>query len=413
MQRRMLLEESIRKAAGLDDVLGVRRVIEVDLLFGAGALSITDPTLRAQQGAADPMLWAQQLPSIHGPIASPQDIVFDQARKGALHQYIGVPQGLEKFTSVLVPSSLSITGICQADHLALTTVQQNIVDHWSAQKPYLTLPETIQLTQLAGDALGGINSPLSLATTVADMARMHTPWLDTRHPLESVTSLTAIHAIGRGVNDDPFDLTFTSSLRHQLGDWRDVTTVPTAIFDDSTARTEFYIERGFQPGLADFPQEAFEEVIENAGLVEADDDDSDLQWNDRTYPHLLRIENDLRKYVNRIMVAAFGNDWPSRLPTETRERWEQTKMKRLAEGQSERALIHYSELSDLCVIMERKDHFAFFKPVFRRRESMQETFRRVLPARHAVCHCGVVTQIDYLTVMTEHARLSRAIRSED
>jgi len=59
--------------------------------------------------------------------------------------------------------------------------------------------------------------------------------------------------------------------------------------------------------------------------------------------------------------------------------------------------------------MQPRDHFVYFKPKFERVEYMQETFRRVLPARNAVAHVGIVTPIDYFTVMTEFARLRHVI----
>lgn len=202
-------------------------------------------------------------------------------------------------------------------------------------------------------------------------------------------------------------------MREHLGDWRDVTAIPQTIFEDPAARTDFYFDRGFEARLVEFPPEAFEEVIENAGVFPVEEDESELIWNARTYVHVARIEFRLRIFVNEVMTREFGENWPDRLP-DLVKRWKETKQKRLKEGQPGRPhLIDYSELSDLCVIMERRDHFPFFKPTFLRLESMQETFRRVLPARHAVMHCGVVTQIDYLTVMTEHARLRRVIEPED
>lgn len=111
------------------------------------------------------------------------------------------------------------------------------------------------------------------------------------------------------------------------------------------------------------------------------------------------------------MVEAFGENWPNRVSS-IAKRWQETKQKRLDEGQpAQPLLISYSELSDLQEIMQRKDHFPLFKPTFRKVESLQETFRRILPARHAVAHCGVVTQIDMITVLAESVRLRSVIRS--
>ncbi len=183
------------------------------------------------------------------------------------------------------------------------------------------------------------------------------------------------------------------------------------ILEDPIARSEFYVERGFDAALADFPEEAFDEATEAAGLVLDEEGDVDFLGHERLYHQLVRVEFELRRYVHRIMAEAFGENWPDRV-SDLAKRWQATKQKRLDEGQPEQPLlISYSDLSDLQEIMQRKDHFDLFKPIFRREESMQETFRRILPARHAVAHCGVVTQIDVITVLAESVRLRNVIRS--
>jgi hypothetical protein len=103
-----------------------------------------------------------------------------------------------------------------------------------------------------------------------------------------------------------------------------------------------------------------------------------------------------------------------RVHPDTVKRWKDNKQKRMAEGRPELPhLIYYSELSDLQEIMQRGDHFPHFKPKLKRVETMQETFRRVLPARHAVAHVGIVTPIDYFMVLTEYARLRHLIDIKD
>jgi hypothetical protein len=374
----MLLEDSMQRALGYNDK--VRKVTELD-----------DITRRAREVA------------LYAP--SPlQDLEIQAARENALQSQLLLPASPYDIRQIYQDHSLSSAGLL---------ARQAVESYWDRYQHHFTIPEVTRLQQLAADVLSQRDLHLTAGSIVAEMQRMQTPWLDTRDVLESATSFATIHAIGYGAMNMPFTPEFTGTLRQQLGDWRDVTAIPPTVFEDAAARTEFYLDRGFQAGLVEFPPEAFEEVIENAGLFQAEEDESELVWNDRAYVHLVRIEYRLRVFVNEVMTREFGEKWPDRVP-ELVKRWKETKQKRLNEGQSERPhLIDYSELSDLEEIIKRKDHFPFFKPAFHRVESMQETFRRVLPARHAVMHCGVVTQMDYLTVMAEHARLRRAILPDE
>lgn len=382
-QRRMFVEEHLRKAAGLDDI-GTR--------------------VRREAELADLTRCARDATTLYAPPYQAADILAEQARETVLR------------SQVLFPASpYDIRRLYQDQTLggADLRTRQVIENYWERHQHHFTIPEAMRLQQLATDVLSQVDLHRPIGSIVAEMQRMQTPWLDTRHALESATGFATIHAIGYGATHTPFAPEFTVTLREHLGDWRDVTTIPQTIFEDPAARTEFYFDRGFEGRLVEFPPDAFEEVIENAGLFPVEEDESELVWNDRTYVHVVRIEFRLRIFVNEIMTREFGENWPDRMP-DLVKRWKETKQKRLKEGQPERRnLIDYSELSDLAEIMQRRDHFPFFKPAFVRVESMQETFRRVLPARHAVMHCGVVTQIDYLTVMTEHARLRRVIEPED
>ncbi len=382
-QRRMFIEESFRKAAGLDDFT---------------------TRLRREAELADVTRYAHDTTHLYAPQYQVADVLAERARETALRSQLLLPASPHDIRQLYRDQTLGVADL---------PARQGIESYWERHQRHFAIPEATRLQQLATDVLFQRDLHMPASSIVAEMQRMQTPWLDTRHALESATSFATIHAIGYGATHTPFAPEFTGTLRQHLGDWRDVTAIPQTIFEDPAARTEFYFDRGFQARLVEFPPEAFEEAIENAGLFLVEEDESELVWNDRTYVHVVRIEFRLRVFVNEVMTREFGENWHDRLP-ELVKRWKETKQKRLKEGQPERSnLIDYSELSDLAEIMQRKDHFPFFKPTFQRVESMQETFRRVLPARHAVMHCGVVTQIDYLTVMTEHARLRRVIEPED
>jgi hypothetical protein len=308
----------------------------------------------------------------------------------------------------LVAQPTSIDSIFQ---LSKTAEIAQASTFWQLNKSLFEIPNTVQLTDLARGALDRQAAYLSVSDTVTAMSRLQSSWLDTRNPLGSVSSFATIQAIGFGANHTPFEPEFMTTLRGQLGDWRDVDSTPPAIFEDAAERSKFYIARGFRTELVDFTPEALEEIVENVGL--GADDEENFEWHERTYAHVIRIERKLRKHVNAVMTRAFGENWIS-FDGNLVDRCKATKARRLADGEPERPhLVYYAELSDLCSIMERKNHFPLFKPIFKRKEAMQETFKRVVPARHAVMHDGIVTPIDFLTVMTDHMNIHQGLRRQE
>lgn len=376
-RRQILFQDSIQKALGSADIFKQARQI----------VEFHDSTRQAREMAA-----------LYTPPAHVRDFVADQAR-----------ESMEKY-SLLAPSiSHDIRQIeSLANHLER---HRDAALYWERHQQHYTIPETVRLQQLATDIFKRDAFQLSHSNMVAVMNRMNTPWLDTRDPLGSVGSFVAIQAIGFGANHTPFEPEFMTTLRGQLGDWRDVDSAPPAIFEDAAERSKFYIARGFRTELVDFTPEALEEIVENAGL--GADNEENFEWHERTYAHVIRIERKLRKHVNAVMTKAFGENWIS-FDGNLVDRCKATKERRLADGEPERPhLVYYAELSDLCSIMERKNHFPLFKPIFKRKEAMQETFKRVVPARHAVVHDGIVTPIDFLTVMTDHMNIHQGLKRQE
>jgi hypothetical protein len=379
MRRHMLFEDSMRKS--------------VDLASSKSLLGIAGNTASIQNIVNN----AASIQNIASGLSTPRYIQDMVSQNSAIASLVAQPSSIDYIRQISEATAI----------VAQTTT------YWQHTRHLFQVPDAIRLSDIASGAFAVRNHLSSVADTVTAMSRIQAPWMDTRNPLGSVDSFASILEIGRGVTRTPFEAGFTSSLRNKLGDWREVVEVPSAILEDPEERTEFYLERGFRAELVDFPPDALEEIIENAGLA-APDDEENHAWRDRVSPYIGRIESRLRRYVNAIMTEAFGEDWTKRVHGDILRRWKATKEKRIAEGRPELPhLIYYSEFSDLQLIMQPRDHFVFFKPKFQRVESMQEIFLRVLPARNAVAHAGIVTPIDYFTVMTEYARLRHVIDWEE
>jgi len=258
---------------------------------------------------------------------------------------------------------------------------------------------------------------------------MQSPWLDRQNIARSFEGLSGLQSIGHALSSLPsFDEKLTETLRIDLGDWRPNISWPEDIFIDPLARTDFYTARGFNAALTTFPSDAFEEGIELAKLAspllsshafydpDSDDQDGDTEEIDLTrtnvaHDRLQRFETKLRQFINRIMTEAFGNDWiKHRTPGNLRRAWLDKKQKALDSGEREHPLLAYADFTDYLDIIIRKDNWnEVFKPYFRRRESIQESFQRLYPIRICTMHARLITQDDELYLHVEIKRILKAI----
>jgi hypothetical protein len=263
------------------------------------------------------------------------------------------------------------------------------------------MPELTELSRLTHEAstagkiaarFGGFEVPDSAITKA--MQSMHSPWLLRDDVMRSAQAFTDIQKIGRAIGAiTPFDEGLAQSLRGALGDWRDVTALPTPIFENVTARTDFYVGLGFDSSLTDFTAEAFDESAGLAGLSsesEENEDDGEeigLARTNRAHGQIIRFERNIRRFIDVAMKAEFGDDWLRRqLPDGMLEAWEQKKTSALEKGDKEQLLIAYADFTDYIRIIERRDNWArVFKAIFKRQTDVQESFFRLFPVRGAPC----------------------------
>jgi hypothetical protein len=249
------------------------------------------------------------------------------------------------------------------------------------------------------------------------------PWLRIESATASARAFTDIVAIGRGIDvRRPFETEFAEALRPSLGDWRDLVTPPVEPLIDPLLRSGFYYERGFDPALTDFTPPAFDESLRIAGLRqdeatradaadEAADDDDGFARARLAFDQLQLFEITLRRFIDRVMREAFGDDWMQRqLPPGMLDAWVNKRDKAVKGGQPEQPLIDYADFADYRPIIERKDNWAsVFKPVFGRADDVRESFQRLFPVRIATMHARIVTQDDELLLLVETKRVLKAI----
>lgn len=306
------------------------------------------------------------------------------------------------------------------------------VDQIQQQFRLPEFPEIPRLAQHVLDLTEGLNALRvpeipAFASLENAMAQIHTPWLDIERTIESAFGFAKLQDVGMAVAHlNTFDDDIAAQLRGRLGDWRDSIVWPSDI-DDIEVRTALYVERGLDTSLTDFPSPAFEESISVARLntpaprvIELDAFDiagqteaerSGLERTNAAQARLLQFEYHLRRFIDRQMKAAFGENWiRSQVDSDTRDRWREKQQAAADRGERGHALIDYADFTDYERVMLRKDNWKqAFQPVFRRRESVQESLQRLYPVRICSYHARLITQDDELLLYVETKRILRAM----
>lgn len=259
------------------------------------------------------------------------------------------------------------------------------------------------------------------------VASMSRPWLRELEAARSASALMELHGLGAALRSiQGFDEQLTAVLRSDLGDWRDRITFPQAVFDEPVTRTTFYVERGFNLSLTDFPEATFQEGLMRSGLN--DDTDEATAWpeiaeamdaveeaafrrTNKCHNHLQRLEHRLRQFIDQAMTAQYGADWPKkRLAPQMLESWKHKKSRAEDSGVILTMFIEVADFTDYEAIICRKDHWReVFQSRFKRPESVRESFQRLYPIRLATMHARFVTKEDELYVLAESMRLLRAL----
>ena len=275
------------------------------------------------------------------------------------------------------------------------------------------------------DELAGLAEAVASANTFANnsarissslehaFASIRSPWLDVENVIGSASAVAKLQSVGQLANSaNTFAFSVSDNLRPMLGDWRQIELPSSSHFLDREYREEFYISRGFDRSITDFPVEAFEESAEYAGLLrvlESDSNEEDIAI--AVYRLIRRFEIEFRAFIEQIMSANFGTDWTETvLPCDVREQWNDKKRRKKLAGRPTEALINCADFTDYKRIIENKKIWPAFKGHFKRKESIQETLLRLEPVRIATMHANVVTLDDILLAIVEVRRIRKAIQ---
>jgi hypothetical protein len=306
---------------------------------------------------------------------------------------------------------------------ALATIPQFMENHFR-------IPEIGEAALLASQLTGSLRFvEIEHQKTIgAVMERMKAPWLNVENGLESVKGFAALQDIGEVLRSpvSGFDDRIAATLRHGLGDWRDVIPLPAGI-EDLLVRAAFYEDRGLDPNLTNFSALAFRESINIARLddpppavieiynyhipAESFDEEKGFRRTNAAHDRLARFETHFRRFIDQQMTAAFGPDWIAhQVPGDTRDGWVAKQHRAIEAGEPPRPLIAYADFTDYERLILRTDNWkAVFRPVFRRLESVRESLQRLYPIRICTMHARLITQDDELLLFVEVKRLLKAI----
>ena len=259
------------------------------------------------------------------------------------------------------------------------------------------------------------------------MKAMSTPWLNMQHEIRSLTGLAGLNKLGQILKrETTFEIAPAKHVRSLLGDWRNKIDWPAEIFTDPVARSDFYLDRGLEPALTDFPAEAFHEVLSIAGIkgsprpaidadnrtldLHQDEEEAGFERNNTAHDRLQRFETRMRQFISEEMERSGGQNWvENRIPPEIVEKWKDKQSIALDKGERPRPLIAYADFTDYERIILNKQNWPVFAPFFRRQTSVQESLQRLYPIRICTMHARFITQDDELYLRAETQRLSLAM----
>ena len=269
------------------------------------------------------------------------------------------------------------------------------------------------------------NMEASFAETVKAMS---SPWLNMQDEIGSLTGIARLCELGQILQTKAtFEIAPARRIRSLLGDWRKRIDWPAEIFTDPFARSDFYLERGLEPALTDYPAEAFHELLTATDIKggppqligpysrtrgrDENEEEEGFERNNAAHDLLQRFEVQARRFIAAQLKAAYGENWLEvGVPDDIRKQWEDKRNKARKNGERPEPLIAYADFSDYERIIVNKTNwkgvFAWF---FRRKTSVEESLRRLYVVRNSTMHARFITQGDELYLLAETQRLSVAM----
>ena len=216
--------------------------------------------------------------------------------------------------------------------------------------------------------------------------------------------------------EDPYSQPVADLIDHEPGD---VNT--TGSSDSAEKRDEAAMHAGISPESIAFPSATCETVLFSAGFrlsfasVSApqavESPDSDAAFNPQHWQILSELEQRLRQVVEQHLEKLAGSKWiRQRIPEAVRDRWMDRQNEDRADGRSVYPAIQYADFMDLADVITRKDNWReAFQAVFRDKNDITVSLRRLHPVRKALAHSRPIGRVDVLTLVSEASRIFGAL----
>jgi hypothetical protein len=362
----------------------------------------------------------------------------EQKRKLASQYSAGILKDVEFARSLLSQSDLAASNVEKliSDQMrSLSAFNKLNVQHeaYATHKSNLAtyrLPYELEVTRLLESYQQGKLTEfaaIQYAEKQKFIESITAPWIKAAEIGRSFSAILELQGLGNVLRTTQgFDPELTDALRSDFGDWRDKIDFAKFELVNPVVRTDFYIARGFNSALTDLPEDAFDQSLELVGLNshslnvqpydeynqknENFDVEVGLQRTNECHDILQRFERNLRKFINDLMVQQYGDDWPKKkLRSDTYGKWQEKRTKAEKHGDII-PLIELIDFTEYEPIICQKDHWNdIFVNIFKRKESVKESFQRLYPIRLATMHSRIVTKEDKLYLYAETVRILRAI----
>lgn len=137
-----------------------------------------------------------------------------------------------------------------------------------------------------------------------------------------------------------------------------------------------------------------------------DQEERELGQNGAVHDWLQRFEKHLRRFIDEVMTARYGPDWPrGQLPNGLYQQWMGRKQADRLFGR-DLPLIDYADFMDYERVICRGDNWKLFRRYFVREHNVREAFLHLHGPRNAVMHARSLSKVDELLAFAEIKRLS-------
>jgi hypothetical protein len=407
---RKVTEES---EAGITDFL--KRAAQIDKMMGR--ITKIDAALKAANSIDQAIIAASRIDT--GAAALAKASSFGYGAQYALRDITGMTEAARLAQAQFFDGSFAHKIALKSQYEALDLAALN--RHAEQFRSISGAFEAADLTKQAIGLFPNANTLFGIAPELQSrMEAMSRPWI-LEDAARSAFGFSAMQSIGAGlIKRLPFEPGLTTVLRTNLGDWRDPLELPLPTVLDSILRSDFYVQRGFNPALTDFSEAAFAESAELAGLLEQapaekDEDDTEigLKRNLEAFDRFQRFEKSIRHFIDKVMTNTFGESWiKSRTPSGMFDDWKRKQSIAENAGEAKKPLIEYADFTDYKKIIERSDNWRdVFATIFGRPEDVRESFQRLYPVRIATMHARIITLDDEMLLIVETKRLLKAFSS--